>query len=107
MIKKFIVLSLLLICTGCAGAGTAFLGPSVTVAKTGNLYQAGMSYGSGHILKKTKESLKKIKNAKVAAYQEVDQLYKKINKEKLNKIALKDQRNLFFNAVKNNLKKYN
>ncbi len=107
MIKKFTILSLLLIFTGCAGAGTAFLGPSVTVAKTGNLYQAGMSYGSGHILRKTKESLEKIKDAKVVAYQEVDQLYKKVNKDKLNKIVLKDQKNLFFNAVKNNLKKYN
>ena len=107
MLKKFTLLSLLLIFTGCAGAGTAFLGPTVTVAKTGNLYQAGMSYGSGHILKKTKESLEKIKDTKVAAYQQINQLYKKIDKDKLNKIVLKDERNLFFNAVKNNLKKYN
>ena len=26
---------------------TAFLGPAVTVASTGNIYQAGLSYGSG------------------------------------------------------------
>ena len=107
MIKKFSILSLMLIFTGCAGTSTVFLGPSVTVAKTGNLYQAGLSYGSSHVLNKTRESLKKIKEAKVIAYNEVDQLYKKINSEKQKRIVLKDQRDTFFKAVKNNLKKYN
>jgi len=107
MIKKFFILSLLLILNNCVGAGTAFLGPTYTVAKTGNLYQAGLSYGSGHIVKKTKESLQKIKETKVVVYQEVDLIYKKISEDKLNKVVLKDKKDLFFKAVKNNLKKYN
>ena len=107
MIKKFLILSLLLILNNCAGAGTAFLGPSVTVIKTGNISQAGLSYGSSHMIKKTKESLQKIKETKVIAYQEVNQIYKKISEDKLNKVVLKDKRDLFFKAVKNNLKKYN
>ncbi len=107
MIKKFFILSLLLILNNCAGAGTAFLGPTYTVAKTGNIAQAGLSYGSSHVIKKTKESLQKIKETKVVAYQEVNQVYKKISEDKFNNVVLKDKRDLFFKAVKNNLKKYN
>jgi len=43
---KFVcmILSLLLF-NGCL-QGTAFLGPAVTIASTGNIYHAGLSYGS-------------------------------------------------------------
>ena len=36
---------------GCL-QNTAFLGSAVTVASTGNIYQAGLSYGSSHAIKK-------------------------------------------------------
>ena len=97
MIKKFFILSLMLLLTNCAAPGTALLGPSFTLANTGNLYQAGMSYGSGQIIKKTKESLEKIKKAKTAVYQQIDQLHKKIEYDKFNKVVKKNQADLFLN----------
>ena len=41
----------LLLFTGCVQS-TAFLGPAITVASTGNIYQAGLSYGSNVAIKK-------------------------------------------------------
>ena len=105
MFKKFIILSLMFMVTNCAAPGTVLLGPSITVARTGSIYQAGLSYGSGHVVKKTKETLVKIEKTKEIAYQRVDQLHKKIKKDKLNKVVLKNQSDLFFKAVKDNLKK--
>ena len=107
MFKKCIILSSMLILTSCYPPGAALLGPSITVATTGNIYQAGLSYGSGQVLKKTKESIERIKETKKVVYLEVDQFYKKINKDKLNKVVLTDQRDHFFKAVEDNLKKYN
>ena len=107
MFKKFIILSSMLILTNCYPPGAALLGPSITVATTGNIYQAGLSYSSGQVLKKAKESMEKIKETKKVVYLEVDQFYKKVNKDKFNKVVLRDQRNHFFKAVEDNLKKYN
>ena len=42
---------LLLLFSGCL-QGTALLGPAVTIASTGNIYQAGLSYGSNKAIKK-------------------------------------------------------
>jgi|TARA_B110000881_G_C18418489_1_gene434699 hypothetical protein len=36
---------------GCMQS-TALLGPAITAGTTGNIYQAGLSYGSSHILEK-------------------------------------------------------
>ena len=53
MILKKIIISAfaMFFLTGCL-QNTAFLGPAVTVASTGNLYQAGLSYGSSQVIKK-------------------------------------------------------
>tara|TARA_B110001452_G_scaffold142811_1_gene118796 strand:+ start:291 stop:530 length:240 start_codon:yes stop_codon:yes gene_type:complete len=37
--------------TGCL-QNTVFLGPAITIASTGNVYQAGLSYGSSEAVKK-------------------------------------------------------
>lgn len=47
----------MLILTNCAAPGAAFLGPSITAARTGSAYQAGLSYGSTHMIKKNKRKL--------------------------------------------------
>ena len=107
MSKKFLILFFFLTLSGCEAPGTAFLGPSVTAARTGSLYQASASYASSQIIKKTKESFDRIKVAKTAVYQQVDKMHKKIEKNNLNKVVSKNQANLFFEAVKNNLKKIN
>ena len=53
MILKKIIISAFAMCflTGCL-QNAAFLGPAVTVASTGNLYQAGLSYGSSQVIEK-------------------------------------------------------
>ena len=108
MILKNLIIGIFLITalSGCA-QNTALLGPAYTLAKSGNIYQAGLSYGSSHVIKKTKESLEKVKKTKKIVYHQVGQLQKKIKRDKLNKVVVKDQADLFFKAVKDNLKKYN
>ena len=52
ILKKIIVgLFLLFFLNGCVQS-TALLGPAYTLASTGNVYQAGLSYGSNQAVKK-------------------------------------------------------
>jgi len=53
MILKKIIISAFAMCflTGCL-QNVAFLGPALTVASTGSVYQAGLSYGSSQVIKK-------------------------------------------------------
>ena len=46
----FILISVVLL-TGCAQS-TAFLGPAITVAATGNIAQAGFTYGTNEAIKR-------------------------------------------------------
>ena len=49
--KKIISLFFLLFLNGCVQS-TALLGPAYTLVSTGNVYQAGFSYGSNQAVKK-------------------------------------------------------
>ena len=52
ILKKIIVgLFLLFFLNGC-GQSAALLGPAYTLTSTGNIYQAGLSYGSNQAVKK-------------------------------------------------------
>ena len=51
MLKVITTIFFLLFLNGCAQS-TAFLGPIFTGASTGSAYQAGLSYGTGKIVKK-------------------------------------------------------
>ena len=53
MILKKVVFCTMAMCflTGCL-QNTVFLGPAITIASTGNVYQAGLSYGSSEAIKK-------------------------------------------------------
>jgi len=46
----FILMSVVLL-TGCVQS-TAFLGPAITVAATGNIAQAGFTYGTNEVIKR-------------------------------------------------------
>ena len=46
----FILMSVVLL-TGCVQS-TAFIGPAITVAATGNIAQAGFTYGTNEVFKK-------------------------------------------------------
>ena len=53
--KKFLIIyniSFLLLLNNCVQTPTAFLGPIITVGKTGNIYQAGLSYTSNNLIEK-------------------------------------------------------
>ena len=52
MLKKIISISILLVLSNCTTPGTALLGPAFTGAKTGSVYQASLSFGTGRIVNK-------------------------------------------------------
>ena len=50
MKRKLILVILLLFLNNCATSGSALLGPIITGAKTGSIYQASISYSSGRVI---------------------------------------------------------
>ena len=52
MLKKLLFIPCLLILSNCSAPGTALLGPAFTGAKTGSVYQASLSYGTGKLMNK-------------------------------------------------------
>ena len=65
--KLVIVIFFLVLLNGCA-QNTALLGPVITAASTGSVYQAGLSYSSGKIINKmtgktTGENIKVLLNS--------------------------------------------
>ena len=52
MLKKILSISILLVLNNCTTPGTALLGPAFTGAKTGSVYQASLSFGTGRIVNK-------------------------------------------------------
>ena len=50
MNRKLILVILLLFLNNCATPGSALLGPIITGAKTGSIYQASISYSSGRLI---------------------------------------------------------
>tara|TARA_B100000003_G_C10614158_1_gene244263 strand:- start:128 stop:427 length:300 start_codon:yes stop_codon:yes gene_type:complete len=57
MIKKILIISIILFINGCANPTTALLGPALTGAKTGSLYQASLTLGSNKVLENLKDSI--------------------------------------------------
>ena len=47
----FTYLTFLFLLNNCVSSGTGFFGPAVTVAKTGNIIQGGLSYSSSAFIK--------------------------------------------------------
>ena len=63
MIKKFIFFFILFLLSNCSAPTSAsFLGPLFTASKTGSIYQASLSYGSGEIVNKIKKDFEKRHN---------------------------------------------
>ncbi len=76
LIKLFFLLFIIIL-NGCAQS-TAFLGPGITLATTGNAFQAGMQYGANTAIKNEtgKDALTYVKDAV-----EQDQKQRKFNKD--------------------------
>ena len=62
-IKTIFVLSFLIFLNGCMQS-SAMMGPAITIATTGNIYQAGLSYTTNQIIVKEtgKTTLKHLDN---------------------------------------------
>ena len=96
ILKKIIAgLFLLFFLNGCVQS-TALLGPAYTLASTGNIYQAGLSYGSSKAVKKITgkspteniKSLTDSKKSKIDEEQNYDEFFALVKKriEKTSKI---------------------
>ena len=80
--KIFAGLFLLFFLNGCV-QNTALLGPAYTMASTGNIYQAGLTYGSNQTVKKitgksTTENIKSLtdsKKSKIDEEQNYDEFF--------------------------------
>ena len=103
--KCFLLLSLFLL-SNCMQS-TAMLGPAVTVATSGNIYQAGLSYGLNETLEKTtgKSTMEntKILLEKAKKYQNKVEEYKQDTKKKIESIKINSDE--FFASVKSNIEK--
>ena len=113
MILKKIIISAFAMCflTGCL-QNKVFLGPALTIASTGNVYQAGLSYGSSQAIKKMTgktptENVKSFldsKNTKVKKEEIHDEFFVLV-KDKIEKIKKPKAttKNLNANAEKGSL----
>jgi hypothetical protein len=91
---KTVLAALIFLCfTGCT-QGTALLGPIYTIGTTGNVLQAGASYGTTYTVKKMTG---KTVNENINIFVNTDEL----------KEQLKEDPNEFFRIVKKHVKKSN
>lgn len=60
--KIFLIITLLFLSNCGAPSNISLLGPIFTVSKTGSIYQASISYGSGEIVNKVKKDFEKRHN---------------------------------------------
>ena len=76
--KIYLVILISIILSGCIQS-TALLGPSITIATTGNVMQAGLQYGANTAIKKEtgKDALSHLKSA-LDEEQDSQKLQKKI-----------------------------
>jgi len=84
-------ISIIVLLSGCAQT-TALLGPAITVASTGNVHQAGFSYGSNKVITTLtgKSSLENVEDLLKAKKQDSDlrKLVKKQIKETRKRLNL-------------------
>ena len=92
ILKKIIAgLFLLFFLNGCVQSA-ALLGPAYTLASTGNIYQAGLSYGSNQAVKK------------ITGKSPTENIRSLVDNKKI-KIEEKEKEDEFFAFVKNRIEK--
>ncbi|MDA9167340.1 hypothetical protein N9O03_01265 [Candidatus Pelagibacter sp.] len=89
--KIFAGLFLLFFLSGCVQS-TALLGPAFTLASSGNIYQAGLSYGSNQAVKK------------ITGKSPTENIQSFVDDKKL-KVEEKESQEEFFALVKNRIEK--
>ena len=101
--KIVIALSILFFLNGCV-QNSAFLGPVYTFGTTGSALQAGASYGTNYVVRKTiKNKTPEVKNNEIKKTKVDTNPMKKI----LVSVDIKDNPEDFFKIVKKHVKKKN
>jgi phosphoribosylaminoimidazole (AIR) synthetase len=89
--KTFVGLFLLFFLNGCVQSA-ALLGPAYTLASSGNIYQAGLSYGSNQAVKK------------ITGKSPTENIQSLVDNKKI-KIEEKEKQDELFALVKNRIEK--
>ena len=100
MNKYLLCFGLLTLVSGCFQSTASLLGPAYTLANTGNVYQAGFSYGVNQALQKAtgKNSRKHLEEILVKI-----EIYKEKTEQKFEDIIAKHEE--FLSAVKADITK--
>lgn len=109
--KKFIAIGVCILLTGCFQSTASLIGPAYTLGSSGNIYQAGLSYGVNQTIQKTtgqtslqytKNLINKSTNLQVKAKSKVSE-YKKSTMKIAENIKINSDE--FFASVKSNIEK--
>ena len=109
--KKFIAIGVCILLTGCFQSTASLIGPAYTLGSSGNIYQAGLSYGVNQTIQKTtgqtslqftKNLINKSTNLQVKAKSKVSK-YKKSTMKIAENIKINSDE--FFASVKSNIEK--
>ena len=82
--KKIIVIIISFVFLGACAQSTALIGPAITIGNTGNVMQAGFSYGSNMMIKNTTG---KTPTEHATSYVDKKREEKKIRKEMISYLA--------------------
>ncbi len=96
--RIFLIIFIPFFLNGCAQSVTSLMGPAITTASTGNIYQAGLSYGfnSAVEIKTGKTPMKHVVHILEIEKEKIE------NKNKLEPIETTDK---LFVLIKNNIEK--
>ena len=103
--NKFIAIGACILLTGCFQSSASLIGPVYTLGSSGNIYQAGLSYGVNQTIQKTTGQtsfINKSKNIQVKAQSKVSE-YKKSTMKMAENIKINSDE--FFASVKSNIEK--
>ncbi len=109
--KKFLAIGVLIFLTGCYQSSASLIGPAYTLGASGNIYQAGFSYGLNQTLEKTtgqttlehaKKFLKKSEKITIVSKDKFNE-YKTTSQNKVEQIKIDSQE--FVASVKSNIEK--
>ena len=94
MLKKFLLISCFILLNNCSAPGTALLGPAFTGAKTGNIYQASLSFSTGRIINEitdfTLDTVLETKEKVLTAKKNIESMPSIIKTYAINKIKVSE-----------------
>ena len=105
---KYIKIFALLFLTGCFQSTVSLIGPAYTIGSSGNIYQAGLSYGLNETLQRT-SGKSTIDHAKLllentkSYHQQSKKKFINYSNKSINNIKISSDE--FFTSVKSNIEK--